>query len=255
MSENGTGSNYSSEMPYSNSEEPLGNSTTEGTSATTHPEVLEAAVREIPLEDLKRELLTSVSTTNRGFVASPSQRKEIITLIEQIERQNPTPAPCDDPQLTGRWRLLFTNAFDIVSLALLTPVALVGQIYQNVYEAEEGQKHDYELTNIVELEPPFAPISNQFIGQTMASVEVAAKGFRKSDVKIDITFTESSFKPETLAGYDVRRLPPLRYGLRSPVGYIETTFLDADIRVARAPPLGGDGGGVFVLLRDALPLK
>lgn len=187
---------------------------------------------------------------NRGLAASPSAKTDVLALIEQLERLNPTPEPNESTLLTGEWKLLYTNALDVLSLGLLAPIALVSEVFQNVFEAPEDKGYDYDIKNIVQLEPSFAPVSNAFFGRTWTSVTVSATGIKKSSSRVDITFVDSVIKPESVAGFDVPDvLPPFRIRLGSPVGYIETTFLDEDIRVARAPPGSIQGENLFVLLR------
>lgn len=225
-------------------------------SDTTYPEpeenVYEASVSEIPLNELKCDFYAAISTINRGLAASPAARKQVMELIKQLERQNPTENPSDTPELlTGRWRLIFTTALDVLSLGLLAPIALVSQVYQNVYETDDRQ-WDYDLENIVQLEPAIAPVTNAFFGRTMAQVTVKAKGLRSSANRMDITFVESQFRPESFVGFDIpTRLPKLKVGLGRPVGFIETTFLDTDLRVARVPAGPRQNENLFVLMRES----
>lgn len=216
---------------------------------------LDAETRPVPLSEMKCSLYAAVGATNRGLSASSAMREQILSLIAELERALPPSAPADDPaMLCGRWRLLFTDAPDVLSLGLLAPVAQVGQIFQNIYEAPPGRQRDYDfdVQNVVELEPVFAPLANAFIGQTMSSITVSAEGKRTSESRVDITFVQTAIRPETFVGLRVpQELPAATFGIGSPVGYIETTFLDADVRVARAPPsTGKKDGNVFVLIRE-----
>lgn len=210
-------------------------------------QTIDASVTKVPLEELKLEFLRAVTTVNRGFAAPPATREQILALVEQIERENPTTCPSKSDLLIGEWRLLYTNALDVLSLGLLAPIALVSEVYQNVAFSE---KDDYCVTNIVNLEPSLAPITNSFFGRTMASILVTAAGVINSDTRIDIRFTAVRFKPTYVIGFDIPdrfSLPSVKVG--SPTGYIDTTFLDDDLRIARAPPGIGGQLNLFVLER------
>lgn len=251
---------YSSPTPSDSS--PVPNDASNGSDGTPYDgetvdvrsRSLDAEVRAVPLADLKCQLYAAVGPTNRGLAASPAAREHVLALISELERARPPNAPADDPQLlTGKWRLLFTNALDVLSLGLLAPVAQVGQIFQNIYETipDERKGYEYDIENVVQLEPAVAPVTNAFFGQTMASVRVSAEGRRESESRIDIKFMQTAIRPETFAGFAIpQELPAARFGLGSPIGYIETTFLDSDIRIARAPPVGRKEGNVFVLMRE-----
>lgn len=221
--------------------------------AAPSAETVDAQAREVPPADLKCELYAAVASLNRGLSASSVTKASVNDLIEQLERQNPTEAPVDTPDLlVGEWRLLYTDALDILSLGLLAPVALVSEVYQNVALAPDDADHDFDVENIVELEPAIAPVLNAFAGRTMSKVAVKARGVRQSEQRVDISFVESALRQHSVVGMEIpAQLPSLRvpFGRRArPAGYIDTTYLDEDIRVVRAPPFFGQNN-VFVLMR------
>lgn len=242
---NGNGSNYArSDMPSDVEPDPV------DVPATS----IEAETRPVPTSDLKCSLYAAVATTNRGLAASEDDRGHIFSLVAELERANPPADPADNPALLcGRWRLLFTNARDVLSLGLLAPVAQLGQIYQNIYEVDQDARcdYDYDIQNVVQLEPAFAPITNTFAGQSLSSITVSAEGKKSSATRVDITFVQSAIRPEKFFGLQLpNELPAAKFAIGSPVGYIETTFLDEDIRVARAPPIGSKEGSIFLLMRE-----
>lgn len=223
------------------------------TPTSPYQDPIPAQTRPVPTSDLKTELYQTAVSTNRGLSATPYQRDQILNIIAQLEQVSPPTAPVDDPRLlTGRWKLLFTDSLDVLSLGLLAPFALVGDVFQNIFEAnvEESKGYDYEIFNVVKLQPPFAPVANAFFGETVAELKVTAEGKRVSDIRIDLTFVKSALKQEKIVGRDVPwELPPLSIGFRSRVGAINTTFLDADLRVARTISSSSEKN-VFVLLRE-----
>lgn len=208
-----------------------------------------ASTRAVSSEELKRELFLLCGAVDRGFSASTQQRKQVLDTVAALEASATCEEPLEDERLLGDWTLVYTNALDIVSLALLRPVAAVAGVYQNV-RARDGGKFD--VINVVELEPAVAPVANLFWGRTCSRLEVAAVGTRRADEprKIDITFERGRIRQETFGGYEIpASAPSLSWPFgASPVGFIETTYLDDELRIARSPPIPGvPEDGVFVL--------
>ncbi|PXF49420.1 Plastid-lipid-associated protein, chloroplastic [Gracilariopsis chorda] len=234
---------YSEQEPEPTADVPFNSGAGNGVGSAAEPNtVIDASVKKVPLSDLKLDLFGMASSVNRGLAASPSVREQILALIEQIERENPTPCPTYSDLLLGEWRLVFTNALDVLSLGLLAPIALVSEVYQNI---ENSDQNDFSVTNVVNLEPAIAPVSNSFFGRTMGALYVSAAGTRRNDTRIDIVFKGVQFKPMSIAGLELPgALSTPSIAIGSPRGYIETTFLDEDIRILRAPR-----SNVFVLQR------
>ncbi|CAM9372398.1 unnamed protein product [Discosporangium mesarthrocarpum] len=85
------------------------------------------------------------------------------------------------------------------------------------------------------------------VGSTMAAVKVTADAKLEGVKRINLTFRRSEYSPQTLLGLDVSTLPPL--GINFPqavsnVGWLDTTYVDEDLRIGRAL-----GGNLFVLTR------
>lgn len=208
---------------------------------------MDVQVREPSLAELKCELYAVASTTNRGLLQTAQATSEISSLLHQLERQNPTPSPMTSPSFAGVWRLLYTNALDILSLGLLAPLALVNQVYQNI--SFDPQSDGYIVENVIDLEPTTATITNKFLGRTMAKVVVEARASVQSPSIASLTFDNVSFRPQSLVGLrvsDIFRSPKVPLG--RPVGAIDTTFLDDDLRISRVT--AGNGKNVFVLVRE-----
>lgn len=77
--------------------------------------------------------------------------------------------------------------------------------------------------------------------------QVLAASSVEGDRRITLSFRSSQYSPQTLLGRDVSAtLPPLKFSLPQipGAGWVDTTFIDDDIRVARA-----FGGNLFVLAR------
>eukprot|EP00171_Calliarthron_tuberculosum_P016094 IDg16094t1 len=191
-------------------------------------------------EELKREIFLLCGAVDRGFSASAAQRQQVLDTVVALEASAECESPLDDARLLGDWALVYTNALDIVSLALFRPVATVSGVYQNV-RARDNTKFD--VINVVELEPPIAPVANLFMGRTCSRLEVAAVGSRRADDprKLDIAFERGRIRQESFGGYEIPvTVPSISWPFgASPVGYIETTYLDDELRIARSPPMPG----------------
>lgn len=85
------------------------------------------------------------------MAASPDARANIVLLVEELEPFNFTTDPGDKPDiLCGRWRLVFTNSLDVLSLGLLAPVELIAEVYENIALAEE-KEWDFEMWNVFKM--------------------------------------------------------------------------------------------------------
>ena len=62
------------------------------------------------ITDVQNRLGTLIAPTNRGRDATPSQRKEIDTLLSSIEQQCPFAAPARSPLGEGTWTVQYTDA-------------------------------------------------------------------------------------------------------------------------------------------------
>lgn len=209
-----------------------------------------ARTRSMSTEELKRELFMLSGACDRGFRASPAQRAELLDVVAQLEQSAPCESPVDDPRLLGDWALVYTNGLDVISLALLGPLASVAGVFQNVFE---GDGDGFRIENVVEFEPPWAPVANAFLERSVARLQVVAKGVRSSSSRVDIRFEKAKLRKDLFAGFEVPpTIPALEVPLRTDVGYIDTTFLDDELRIARAPAGSLNYEGVIFVLRRVL---
>ncbi|KAL4458619.1 hypothetical protein ABPG75_013484 [Micractinium tetrahymenae] len=226
------------------------------------------------LVELKMALLDSFWGTDRGLAASSDSRAEINELITQLEARNPTPEPNEArAALGGTWRLAYTSNSELIALLALgrLPLVTVGEVTQSV------DPLGMTVENRVELE---APLSKTALSAT-ASFEVRSPKLLQvkfeegrvstpqllSDLalpsslellgqQIDLTPVQSALQPVegplrsalgTLGGL-LSGLPDLRIPLSSTPtasSWLLNTYLDDSLRITR-----GDGGSVFVLVRD-----
>ena len=163
----------------------------------------------------KLELLKTCATIDRGFFATRSERERINKQIDELIESG---SGLEDPTmglvgsnsdlhadskvpLEGLWSLVYTDAFDVVSLASSPLTALRG-IY---FEIDRNG----ESSNIIDFAPRFeanipAKIS---LGSTLrARVKTRSKAL--SPTRVGLSFTGVAFEPQSLLGFDVRFAPP-----------------------------------------------
>lgn len=231
------------------------------------------AVEEKPVETetdkLKKALVDSFYGTDRGLKASSETRAEIVELISQLEAKNPTPAPTDAlTLLNGKWILVYTSfagLFPLLSSGTL-PLVKVEEISQTI------DSEAFTVQNSVRFAGPL----------TTTSISTNAKFEVRSPKRVQIKFdegiigtpqlTDSLEIPENVeflgqridltpfkgiltsvqntASSVVRTIsnqPPLKFPISNnkAQSWLLTTYLDEELRISR-----GDGGGVFVLIKE-----
>lgn len=245
---NGSSSSYSSTPPPS-------------PDVDDPPAVVDAEVRDVPLNELKCELYATLSSVNRGFSITPTLRAQVDNLLSQIEREGGDRVSLDERQRSvfcGNWRLIYTNALDVLFLGLLSPLSiLTNQIYQTVEQRDDTDENTYTLKNIIEFEPLLSTVLNVNTTdrRTFTKVTVTAKGVvQTNDYKSTaLTFENVQVSPESILGFEVPSQlkalsPTVKIG--SPVGVLQTTYLDEDIRIGRAEQPQGNINSVFVFIRE-----
>ncbi|GAB4821945.1 hypothetical protein N2152v2_008991 [Parachlorella kessleri] len=228
----------------------------------------------LSVTELKSVLLDSLWGVDRGLSASSDARAEIDELITQLEAKNPTPQPNETPKLlNGTWRLVYTANSELLPLLGLSRLPLV-----NVEEITQTINGDtMSVENKVQLSGPLARTSFA----TSASVEVRSPKllqvqFRQGRVatpqllqdvalpqsldvlgrQVDISPLQSVLQPlegplrgalSSLSGL-LARQSDLQFPIPAPQAstWLLNTYLDEDLRITR-----GDGGSVYVLVKDA----
>ncbi|CAH2078280.1 unnamed protein product [Thlaspi arvense] len=224
-------------------------------------------------EVLKRALTDSLYGTDRGLNASSETRAEIGDLITQLESRNPTPAPTEALfLLNGKWILAYTSfvgLFPLLSRGIV-PLVKVDEISQTI------DSDNFTVQNSVRFAGPLAT----------TSISTNAKFEIRSPKRVQIKFeqgvigtpqlTDSIEIPEYVevlgqkidlnpirglltsvqdtassVARTISSQPPLKFSLPgdNAQSWLLTTYLDKDIRISR-----GDGGSVFVLIKEGSPL-
>lgn len=191
----------------------------------------------------KTALLEAIASQNRGLLTTEAEKVKILTLVEQLEYENPHPHPFQAMSLlNGNWRLLYTTSKGILGLNRL-PLWQLGQIYQYI-RAQEGLLYNVaEVVGIPWLE---------------GIVSVCARFEAVSDLRVNVMFERSIIVSQRLINYsspaqfiqDIeagKKFPPLDFQLpsREQSGWLEITYLDEEMRLGR-----GNQGNIFVLAKD-----
>jgi hypothetical protein len=190
----------------------------------------------------KEALLEAIAGKNRGILASPSDRQQILAAIASLEERNPTPRPVEAAALLdGNWRLLFTTSQELLNIDRV-PFLKLGQIYQLVRVESQRIFNVAEVYGLPYLE---------------GMVSVAAQFEPLSEMRVKVNFERAVFGAQRLMGYQNpeafaqgveagKRFRAIDFSLsnREQRGWLDITYLDQDLRIGR-----GNEGSVFVLCR------
>lgn len=216
-----------------------------------------ASTREVK-DQLVRAVEAELESTSRGSRASVEDKRRLDTLVEQLEATGPIADPRASGQLAGCWQLLYTlrsntgveqvewlsylleNGPSPIQRAVIGSVAQVSLVYQTVDPALS------RFCNVID----FQEALGGRLRLEAAITAVSAQG--RLEIKFDNAFFLFTHNPLTKAPLDEPvRLPypvPFRLLPNESRGFLETTYLDADLRIAR-----GNKGTCFVLRRMAPP--
>mmetsp|Transcript_15345 Transcript_15345/g.22863 ORF Transcript_15345/g.22863 Transcript_15345/m.22863 type:complete len:321 (-) Transcript_15345:124-1086(-) len=174
---------------------------------------------------LKSKLYQLAASYDRGFAATPKARTEANEIIEQLAAVNPTENAArgidgndysDDVPLKAIWRMVWTSAFDVVSLGA-SPIAAPSAIYQVITDPPIA-------TNIIDFIPraqSFFPSSSVPSSLLRAEVTTRASSRRGAADRVGLAFEGVKLQPIELLGQKVDNLPPLSVDLTWQQGLID----------------------------------
>lgn len=214
---------------------------------------------------VKAALAVAAAAANRGFTATQQQCDDVRALVRTLESTEPAAAnkPARSPLLVGDWRLDFTDAVDMLSLSVAPgAVCEIGEVRQNIRadatasaSTEEATAARFTVANEVDLQPRGSAVLRALQLETLGCYSILAECEVLSDSRISLTFAGGTLQPlQRFLGTSLP-LPPLSGRLPPPLVslieeatrervYLETTFLDESLRVARGP-----GRELYVLSR------
>ena len=232
-------------------------------------------------EVLKSKLFGRSAACDRGFGASTKDREEIASLVLKLSQLSPERVPTRginpyrsttastenammlgvDAPIVGAWQMVYTTAFDVLSLAA-SPFTLLQGIYQVI--CANGTS-----VNVIDLAPrlqAIIPVQLQMdrdLSSTLrARVFTIAKA--RSDDRIGLTFKKVAVSASKFLNFDVSKFPKFvvtfptssKIGAGSDTsdtdpGFFDILYLDADCLIIRqnAP------GGIFVNVRSDEPMS
>ena len=203
-----------------------------------------ATAHSTSVPSIKAELRLAAARAQRGFSASPSERATLQQLAANLEASaalDPSFSPTDSPLLPGKWVLDFTDAADVLSLPLAPLPFDIGDVYQEIETAADGSS--FAVSNAVEVLPPGSGLLSAIANTRPAGLYAVEAVCRPLDAKrVSLLFVGASLQPVS----EPFALPALRAALPSPVQswlqglvgervFLETSFLDEDLRIGRGP--------------------
>ena len=186
-------------------------------------------------DEIKRRLLRICAACNRGFGASDNDRTAVNTLLRELEPMSPCDAPTAgvadsnnapwlgrglensnwndgtvaNGPLEGVWRLIYTDARDVLSLDA-NPFAGVGPISQEITLPAS-------VVNVIELVPRVSSLLPPGALRTATTIRVGTRAKARSATRVGLTFETVGAEQQALLGVDVRKLlPPLSLPLPRP---------------------------------------
>lgn len=227
---------------------------------------------------LKLSLLRVCAACNRGFGASALDRASVDSLLARLCGT----CPCEEPTaglrgsdaaerwvgrglenadwsdgtvangpLDGVWRLIYTNATDVLSLDV-NPVAGVGPISQEIRLPDS-------VVNVIELYPRALSLLPAGRLQTSTRLRVGTRARALSTTRVGLTFETVGVEARELLGFDLSKLfPQLTLPLPRAPGsdgagedssspaYFDVRYLDGELLVISQ----NQPGGTFVLVRE-----
>jgi hypothetical protein len=187
----------------------------------------------------KSTLLAAIAGTNRGLLATESQKQAILALIAGLEDFNPTPCPLEATHLLeGDWRLLYTTSKALLNLDRF-PFYKLGHIHQCIRVETTSVYNIAEIYGLPFLE---------------GLVSVTAKFQPVSEHRVQVKFQRSIIGLQKLVGYKLpayfiqqiesgEKFKAIDFPIKSDQqGWLDITYIDSDLRIAR-----GNEGSVFVL--------
>ena len=145
-----------------------------------------------------------------------SRRATILSHVEALEKENPTPKPNESPLLSGRWRLVFTTSESILGTRRMRPFRPRRRILQDINAEKLTAKNEEWV-----------------LGGLLRNSVRATLEPRDDGATVDVIFKRF--------GIGWLKLP----APKSARGVLTTTYLDDEMRISR-----GDRGNVFVLVKE-----
>jgi hypothetical protein len=201
---------------------------------------------------LKRDIITLAAAYDRGFGATASVRDKMDRLILNLSRyldfedvaifsdESTDGTPPLSP-LNGTWQLIYTNAFDVLSLA--SPLNTVSAVYQEL-NLRKGT-----AVNIIDLIPRIPTSFFSSMPNFLTRLKVKIKAYRRGPTRVGLTFESVEVQPLK----DMIQLPftPIKFDLPTKYltdilsssydspGYFDVRYVDEDMLIIQQNAPGG----------------
>jgi hypothetical protein len=208
-------------------------------------------VEEKTRTELKRQLFQLAASYDRGFGATPKARKDAGDIIEKLGALNPTEDSArgidgneDNAPLKAIWRMIWTSAFDVVSLgaspfagkqwSLLLTTFDVDEVqfvvtpkFYQIYTAPSAIYQDITkpplATNIIDFIPRAQTLINISSLSSLLRAEVTTRASSRPGFpnRVGLVFEGVKLQPIELLGQKVTDLPPLTVDFTWPRSLLE----------------------------------
>ncbi len=212
-------------------------------------------VEETTRTELKRQLYQLAASYDRGFGATPKAQKDAGDIIEKLGALNPTHDSArgidgneDNAPLKAIWRMIWTSAFDVVSLgaspfageqcSLLFTTLDIDEIQFNllaccipkfyqIYPAPSAMYKDITkpplATNIIDFIPRAQTLINFSSLSSLLRAEVTTRASTRCGFpnRVGLVFERVKLQPIELLGQKLTDLPPLTVDFTLPGSLLE----------------------------------
>jgi PAP_fibrillin len=227
-------------------------------------------INKVPrVETAKKELLQTISSTKNGKESPLETQKQVLSLVDFLETQAPaSPTLLIDPKesklIDGLWYLQYTQPSDLGEetggIPTWQPKSSNLEVVSKLDTRQANNRGTVSFLGTVavdtsnRLTTQTIDIANSrvtnFVEQNLFTVEVA--GSYELDTvpnrvivsfdKCEIAIKSNGFVLDLSGIFDLRSF--LKGGIKAG-GWLETTYIDEDIRIGR-----GNRGSLFVLTRE-----
>lgn len=211
---------------------------------------------------IKAQILQLVTRLNSAAEAdNPDLQRQLLTLIDQLAALTPTPRPAESPLINTTWALLYTlpgkPKGDVERSALQQAMAMSYDVFYKyapiLAGSAVGRKADSRQAvkargQFQIFDTKLGWVSNQARFQALGQQGIIqVDGPAKIEGSSDGTRLVATFTVAELRWGKFIRIPfPIK--AFSPTGYIDTLYLDQDLRVSK-----GDKGSYFIARRTDSP--
>ena len=171
------------------------------------------------------------------------RRGAVLSHVEALEKENPTPKPNESPLLSGRWRLVFTTSESILGTRRMRPFRPRRRILQDINAGKLTAKNEEWVLGGLLRNSVRAKLEPRDDG---ATVDVIFKRFGIGWLKLPAPKSARGVLTERKSSFTVlNRADRHATTQRLLAQVLTTTYLDDEMRISR-----GDRGNVFVLVKE-----